>query len=255
MCNALRALALLAPVALAACGNGNGVAAAPDSLRYTVQSVAKSDGECRSTDSTHTPSPCVKVSITWPQLADSTGGPGEAERFIHRLASASFKNGDDRGSPDSVAVEAIAGHREMRAKHPKYDVPWTAERQISVACNERGHFGVKVYTHQFTGGLHAMSATRFANFDTKTGKHWGLKELIAAGQERAFKESTLAAYQRIRNLPPIKIDPDSFAEPSSVLACGDSLVLQYDLVILGPHRLVANSFAVKRADLKGIVQP
>src|SRR4051812_46595814 len=88
MYRALCALALLAPVALAACGKRVGPASAPDSLRYTVRSVEKSDGECRSTDSTRAPSPCVKVSITWPQLADSTGGPGEAERFVHRLASA-----------------------------------------------------------------------------------------------------------------------------------------------------------------------
>ena len=255
MYKALCGLVLLAPVALAACGKGVGIAGAPDSLRYTVRSVEKSDGECRSTDSSHTPAPCVKVSITWPQLADSAGGAGEAQRFVRRLASASFRNGDDKGSPDSVAAEAIAAHQEMRTKHSAYDVPWTAERQITVACNEPGHFGVKVYTHQFTGGLHAMSATRFANFDMQTGKHWGLKDLIVAGQEHEFKEATLAAYRKTRKLPQIKIDVDSFPEPASVLACGDSVVLQYEMLTMGPHRLMGSSFAVKRADLKGIVQP
>jgi hypothetical protein len=254
MSKALRGLALLAPVALAACGKGGVFASAPDSLRYEMRSVEKSDGECRSTDSLHTPSPCVKVAISWPQLADSTGTIGEVQRFIRRLASASFKNGDDKGSPDSVVAEVLAGHAEMKTKHGTYDVPWTTERQITVACNEPGRLGVKVYTNQFTGGSHAASATRFMNVDTKTGKRWGLTELVVPGKEVALKEAMLSAFQKTKSVP-VKIPLDSFPEPASVLACGDSLVMQYDLVLMGPHQMIGNAIVVKRADLEGIVRP
>jgi hypothetical protein len=134
-------------------------------------------------------------------------------------------------------------------------VPWTAERKVTVACNEPGHFGLEVYSNQFTGGQHAAAATRFTNFDTKTGKRWGLAELLIPGQERAFKEATLAAYQKTKNVPQLKMPLDSFPEPTSVLACGDSLVLQYDLVAMGPHTMIGSTVAVKRAALKGVVQP
>lgn len=254
MSKALRGLALLAPVALVACGRGGALASAPDSLRYEMRHVEKSDGECRATDSLRTPSPCVKIAIDWPELADSNGTAGEAQRYIRRLAAASFKNGEDKGSPDSVIAEVLAGHAEMKTKHGGYDVPWTAERKVTVACNEPGRFGVKVFTNQFTGGTHAASATRFLNFDTKTGKRWGLPELVVPGQERALKEALLAAFQKGKSVP-VKVSLDSFPEPASVLACGDSLVMQFDLVLMGPHQTVGNAVVVKRADLKGIVQP
>jgi hypothetical protein len=254
MSKALRGLALLAPVALVACGKGGVFASTPDSLRYEMRSVEKSDGECRSTDSLRTPSPCVKVAISWPQLADSTGSAGEAQRFIRRLAAASFKNGADKGSPDSVVAEVLAGHTEMKTKHGTYDEPWTTERQITVACNEPGRLGVKVYTNQFTGGSHAASATRYTNFDTKTGKRSGLPELVIPGKELALKEAMLSAFQKTKRVP-VKIPLDSFPEPASVLACGDSLVMQYDLVLMGPHQMIGNAIVVKRTDLEGIVRP
>lgn len=253
MSKALRSLALLAPVALAACGKGGVFASTPDTLRYEMRNVDKSDGECRATDSLRTPSPCVKVAISWPQLADTTGTAVEAQGFIRRLAAASFKNGEDKGSPDSVIAEVLAGHAEMKTKHGAYDVPWTTERQITVACNEPGRFAVKVYTSQFTGGSHAASATRFMNFDTKTGKRWGLPDLVIPGQERALKEAMLAAFQKTKSVP-VKVSLDSFPEPASVLACGDSLVMQYDLVLMGPHQIIGNGIAVKRTDLEGIVR-
>jgi len=254
MSKALRDLALFAPVALVACGKGGVFASTSDTLRYEMRNVEKADGECRSADSLRTPAPCVKVVISWPQLADSTGTAGEAQRFIRRLAAASFKNGDDKGSPDSVVAEVLAGHAEMKTKHGAYDVPWTTERRITVACNEPGRLGVKVYTNQFTGGTHPASATRFTNFDTKTGKRWGLPELVIPGKELALKEAMLSALQKTKRVP-VKIPLDSFPAPASVLACGDSLVMQYDLVLMGPHQVIGNALVVKRADLAGIVRP
>jgi hypothetical protein len=257
MFKALRSLALLAPVALAACGGGGVFAGTPDSLAYTMQTIEKTDGECRSADSTRTPVPCVTLAIAWPQLADTAGVHGEVQRFVRRLAAASFKNGDDKGSPDSVAAEALAGHAEMRTKHPGYDVPWIAERRITVACNEPGRFGVKVVSNQSTGGLHPASATRFANFDTKTGKRLGLPELVAAGQERAFKESLVAIVerqQRSPETPQLELDVDSFPMPASMLVCGDSLFAQFDVLQFGPHSRADRIVAVKRTDLKGVTQ-
>ena len=255
MLKRIRGVAVLGPLALVACGRGGSVAVKADTLQYAVKHVTKSDGECRSTDSLKTPSPCVKLDITWPELSDATPGGEAARQFIRRLASASFRDGADKGSPDSVAAEALAGHAEMRQKHAGYNVPWTMERQVTVACNEPGRFGVKVYSNQFTGGLHAASATRYANFDTRTGKRWNVAELVPAGQERGFKEKMLHALQKDRTVEQIKVDIDSFPMPTSVLACGDSVLVHYDLLNLGPHRMTDKVLTVKRDSLKGVIQP
>ena len=250
-----RGAVLLLPLVLAACGRDGARGTTPDTLRYAVQHVAKSEGECRSTDSLKTPSPCVKVDISWPDLSDRTPVADAARQFIRRLASASFRDGSEKASPDSVAAEAVAGHAEMRTKHAGYSVPWSLEREVSVACNESGRFGVKVYTNQFTGGSHAASATRYANFDTRTGKRRGPAELLVPGQERGFKEAMLKVLQRDRAAAQVKLDVDSFPMPASVLACGDSLLVQYDVLTVGPHRLIDKVLSVKRDSLRGLVQP
>jgi len=250
-----RAAALLLPAVLAACGRPGARGGSPDTLSYAVREVAKAEGECRSTDSVKTSSPCVKLDIRWPELSDRTPAGDAARQFIRRLASASFRDGSDKGSPDSVAAEALAGHAEMQAKHAGYSVPWTLEREVTVACNEPGRFGVKVYTNQFTGGSHAASATRYANFDTRTAKRWGPAELLVPGQEHAFKEAMIKVLQRDRAVAQVKVDVDSFPMPASVLACGDSLLLQYDVVTIGPHRLMDKVLTVRRDSLRGLVQP
>jgi len=43
--------------------------------------------------------------------------------------------------------------------------------------------------------------------------------------------------------------------PASVLACGDSLLVQYDVLTVGPHRLIDKVLSVKRDSLRGLVQP
>jgi hypothetical protein len=258
MVKAPRGLLLLAPLALAACGGSGALGTKPDTLRYAMRNVAKSDGECRSADSLRTPAPCVSFDVSWPEVTDSTPAALAARQFIDRLAAASFHDGADRGSADSAAAEGIAAHADMRTKHAGYDVPWLMHREITVACNRPGTFAVRVHTNQFTGGTHGSEATRFWSFDTRTGKRLGLADLVAKGQERAFKESMVAVVEkreRRPETPQLKLDVDSFPMPASLLACGDSLFVQYDVLKFGPHQKANEIVAVKRDSIKGLATP
>jgi uncharacterized protein YhfF len=107
------------------------------------------------------------------------------------------------------------------------------------------------------GGSHPTSATRYANFDTRTGERVELQDLVVEGKERAMKEAAIAVYAKrkdVTSVGDVKISPDSFPEPKSALVCGDSLLLQYDVLALGPHRMIGSEIAVPRTALKGILR-
>ena len=255
----LRGAAVLAPLVLAACGSsgllGGG---APDTLAYAMKDASQQAGECRSADSARTPVPCVQVNLIWPDITDTSRGARAAKGFVERVARASFTNGNDATSTDSVVAEVVALHAMMTKSHKDgYKVGWLAERKVSVACNEPGRFGVKVFSNQFMGGSHATSATRYANFDTRTGERVELQDLVVKGKERAMKEAAIAVYAKrkdVTSVGDVKISPDSFPEPKSALVCGDSLLLQYDVLALGPHRMIGSEIAVPRTALKGILR-
>jgi hypothetical protein len=255
----LRGAAFLAPFVLAACGSsGLGAGAAPDTLAYAMKDASQHTGECRSADSTRAPVPCVQVNLIWPDITDTSRGGRAAKGFVERVVRSSFANGSDATSTDSVVTEVTALHAMMTKSHKDgYKVGWLAERKVTVACNERGRFGVKVFSNQFMGGSHPTSATRYANFDTRTGAGIGLEDVIVQGKERAMKEAAIAAYATRKDVgavADVKISPDSFPEATSALICGDSLVLQYDVVALGPHRMIGSEIVVPTTALKGILR-
>jgi hypothetical protein len=255
----LRGAAVLAPLVLAACGSsGLGGGSAPDTLAYAMKDASRGTGECRSADSARTPVPCVQVNLIWPDISDTSRGAQAAKGFVERVVRSSFSNGNDATSTDSVVNEVVALHALMTKSHKDgYKVGWLAERKVTVACNERGRFGVKVFSNQFMGGSHPTSATRYATFDTRTGERLELDDLIAKGKERALKEAAIAAYAKrkdVASVGEVKIGPDEFPEPKSALACGDSLLLQYDVVALGPHRMIGSEIVVPKTALKGVLR-
>jgi len=255
----LRGAAVLAPLVLAACGSsGLGGGRAPDTLAYAMKDASQGTGECRSADSARTPVPCVQVNLIWPDITDTSRGARAVKGFVERVVRSSFSNGNDATSTDSVVTEVTALHAMMTKSHKDgYKLGWLAERKVTVACNEPGRFGVKVFSNQFMGGSHPTSATRYANFDTRTGERIDLGDLVAKGKELALKEAALAAYAKrkdVASVGEVNITPDNFPEPKSALACGDSLVLQYDVLALGPHRMIGSEIAVPKTALKGILR-
>lgn len=259
MSKRIRGVAVLLSVIAAACGKSGPFAGPrPDTLHYAMKDASKGTGECRSTDSAKTPTPCVRVNLIWPEITDSTVGARMAKEFIARLIRSSFTNGNDVRTADSVVTEVVALHDMMTKSHKEgYDVPWLAERKVSVACNEPGRFGIRLFSNQFLGGTHATAATRYANFDTRTGQAFGLEQVVAKEKSRALKEAAMATYskrQGVAGVADLKLNPDSFPEPRSALVCGDSLVLQYDVLTFGPHRSIGTEIVVAKDALKGIVR-
>ena len=249
-----RLVALLPPLLLlAACSRPPRAVGGADTVQYTMREAARTEGTCRlPPPDTTTSAPCVSATVRWPEIDPRDSVLAEARSFLRRVASSSFRTGDDLGSPDS-AVQAVVGEREAMFKdHKSYDVAWKLLRTVEVACNEPGHFGVRITSTQRTIDPHEITRTRFAGFDTRTGAPIGLEALLLPGTEARFRATTARAYETSRRgaSGQVLVNPDSFPAPRSVLACGDSLVLQYDVIQLGPHRVLGAEFAIKR-DLVG----
>jgi hypothetical protein len=254
----LKSSAPLALAALVACGTSSSSGPKPDTLRFAMKDASRQVGECRTSDSAKTPVPCVRVNLLWPEIADTGTGARAPKDFVERLVRSSFANGRDARSTDSVVSEIVTLHALMTRNHKQgYRVPWLAERKVTVACNEPGRFGIKVFSNQFMGGSHATSATRYANFDTRTGQPIGLADVIRPGKEAALKEAAMTAYAKRRDVgsvADVKLKPEEFPDARSALVCGDSLVLQYDVLALGPHRMIGSEISVSEDALKGIVR-
>jgi hypothetical protein len=45
---------------------------------------------------------------------------------------------------------------------------------------------------------------------------------------------------------------DSFPMPASMLVCGDSLLVQYDAIVIGPHQMMDKVLRVRRDSVKGL---
>lgn len=246
----VRLAALLLPsLLLAACSRPPRAVDSADTVQYTMRESIKTVGDCRlpPPDST-TAAPCVAATVRWPDVDPRDSVLAEARKFLRRVASSSFRTGDDLGSPDS-AVQAVVGEREAMFKdHKGYNVAWKLARTVDVVCNEPGHFGVRITSTQRTIDPHEISRTRFAGFDTRTGAPIGLESLLRPGTQEQFRASTARAYEASRRgaSGTVLVNPDSFPLPRSLLACGDSLVLQYDVIQLGPHRVMGAEFALKR---------
>jgi hypothetical protein len=214
-----------------------------------MREAAQRVGECRlpPPDST-TAAPCVTAVVRWPDIDPRDSVLADARSFLRRVASASFRTGDDLGSPDS-AVRAVVGERAAMFKdHAGYDVAWKVERTVEVACNEPGRFGARISSSQRTIDPHEITRVRYTSFDTRTGAPIGLETLLMPGRDAAFRAATARAYEASRRgaSGTVLVNPDSFPMPRSVLVCGDSLALQYDVIQLGPHRVMGAVFAIKR---------
>jgi hypothetical protein len=237
------------------------IAADPaDTVAYAMQSVRDvSERECRTSVTDSTKVPCVKVDITWPELTGDSARVGQARQFIRRLVSASFEDGSDLGTPDSVRGYIASVYRLMQESHKGgYATPWLLERHVTVACNDPRSFGIRLVSRQNTGQPHTVAATRYANFDARTGAALGLADYLKDGKEPAFRRTAARAYQASKDqkgsLGSAKVNIDSFPMPETVLACGDSLVLQYDAILMGPHRVLDAAVVLRRDELKGLLR-
>jgi hypothetical protein len=254
--------ALAAPVlALAACGGDTPSARTPanpaDTLAYTMRAVQKESGTCRASATDSTTVPCLKVDIAWPELEGDSARAGEARAFIHRLVAASFQNGTDLGTPDSVLGEMLTVHALMGTAHKGgYNTPWLLERKVDVVCNEPRALGIRVVSRQRTGGPHALTATRYAQFDAVTGAPLGLGDLVRKGKDDELRRAAAAAWKRQKQeqkaLGTAKVNPDSFPMPRTAIACGDSLLLQYDVIQMGPHSVRDAQVVLGAEALKGL---
>lgn len=262
MSKVLHAALAIPTVLLAACGGAAPREAAnpADTVAYAMRSVQDvSATRCRTSVTDSTMVPCVKVDITWPELAGDSARVGQAAQFIRRLVSSSFENGADLGTPDSVRSYISTVYRMMQEAHKGgYATPWLLERHVTVACNDPRTFGIKVVSRQNTGQPHTVSATRYANFDATTGAALGITDYLKDGKEAAFRRTAAKAYQTAKDaqqsLGSAKVDVDSFPMPQTVLACGDSLVLQYDAIQMGPHRVLDAAVVLRREELKGLLR-
>jgi hypothetical protein len=131
----------------------------------------------------------TKIVMAYPQLyfASTAGAKDSINKFIEQTlrldgyGNLAYKNVADRMT-DFIDEyrEAAKENKEVYAEMGLdfVDAKWSCEVQIQVLLNTPNLLTLRYDEFNFTGGAHGNMATRFFNFDMRTGKLLQLKDIF-----------------------------------------------------------------------------
>ena len=126
------------------------------------------------------------------------------------------------------------GFRKMQEEFPEELTGWEASVEAIKSHEGSEVITIKMDTYIFTGGAHGYPATRFLNFDKKTGLELDARELFK--DPMAFSEFAEASFRKQYDIPeddPINstgfmFEDNQFRLPRNVGFENDRIVLHYN---------------------------
>lgn len=255
-----RAFALILTSLVLACGGGSdgdgtdSEAALPpeaDTLRHTLATVTRNEGDCRDSPADEEELPCVSVEISYP---DVNGGPSQAladsvRAFVLEVTTAPagvYEEGT-RSAPsaDSAAALFVDGYMRVEEDMPSdFPRPWLLQREVRVVCNTPEFVSLRADESSYTGGAHGMTTARLASFDPTTGRRLRLSDWVSdsamalAAGEKAFREQRDIPDNQSYERAGFNVFADSgFAFNDNVMRCGDMITFHYDPYEIGPYAI------------------
>ena len=126
------------------------------------------------------------------------------------------------------------GFRKMQEEFPEELTGWEASVEAIKSHEDSQVITIKMNTYIFTGGAHGYPATRYLNFDKKTGMELGAEELFK--DPGAFLEFAEASFRRQYSIPedaPINstgfmFEDNLFRLPRNIGFENEGIVLHYN---------------------------
>ena len=147
------------------------------------------------------------------------------------------------------------GFYKMQEEFPEELTGWEASVKALISYEDTELLSIKMDTYIFTGGAHGYPATRFLNFDKKTGKELDAPDLFGdPGEFSAFAEASFREQYGIPPDAPINstgfmFEDGEFELPQNIGFTTGGMVLHYNpyeaasyadgaLVLEFPHEAV-----------------
>ena len=133
------------------------------------------------------------------------------------------------------AIKAFQdGFRKIQEEFPEELTGWEASVEAIKSYEDSEVITIKMNTYIFTGGAHGYPATRFLNFDKKTGMELDAEELFK--DPKAFSKFAEASFRRQYDVPedaPINstgfmFEDDQFRLPQNIGFENEGIVLLYN---------------------------
>lgn len=179
---------------------------------------------------------CPKVRISIPVAPENTVlgksvNTGVREEIIELLDFAQNNNAVDIPG----AIDAFTeGFRNLRKEFPEELTGWEANVSGTRSYEDPSLLTIKLETYIFTGGAHGYAATRYLNFDKKTGAERSGTELLNDPQafsefaERAFREKYDIPAGASINSTGFMFENNQFTLPENIGLSADAIVLHYN---------------------------
>ena len=179
---------------------------------------------------------CPVVRVTIPEAVKG-GALGEAvngairEEIIELLDYDQER--DARDIPGAIAAFQ-EGFQKMQEEFPEELTGWEASVQAAKTYEDPRVLSIQMDTYIFTGGAHGYPATRFLNFDRRTGKELDAEDIIRDRDaftrfaEDAFREQYSIGASAPINSTGFMFDNDEFTLPQNMGLTADGLVLHYN---------------------------
>ena len=179
---------------------------------------------------------CPVVSVSVPVAADNTK-LGTSVNTALREEIIELLDYDQERDADDIpgAIKAFQdGFRKIQEEFPEELTGWEARVTAARSYEDAHVLTVKMETYVFTGGAHGYPATRFLNFDKKTGEEMDAVELFR--DPEAFSEFAETSFRNQYEIPanaPINstgfmFEDNRFRLPQNMGFTADSLVLIYN---------------------------
>lgn len=133
------------------------------------------------------------------------------------------------------AIKAFQdGFRKMQEEFPEELSGWEASVEAVKSYEDSELISIRMNTYLFTGGAHGYTATRFLNFDKKTGKELDAPELFRDPEAfSAFAEASFREQYDIPSDAPINstgfmFEDNHFKLPQNIGLTTGGLVLHYN---------------------------
>ena len=133
------------------------------------------------------------------------------------------------------AIKAFQdGFRKMQEEFPEELTGWEASVEAAKSYEDPKVITIKMNTYIFTGGAHGYAATRFLNFNKKTGKELDADELFKDPEAfSAFAESSFREQYQIPSDAPINstgfmFEDNQFRLPQNIGFTVQGMVLHYN---------------------------
>jgi hypothetical protein len=179
---------------------------------------------------------CPKVRISIPVAPENTVlgksvNTGVREEIIELLDFAQNNNAVDIPG----AIDAFTeGFRNLQKDFPEELTGWEASVNGTRSYEDTSLLTIKLETYIFTGGAHGYAATRYLNFDKKTGAERSGTELLNDPEafsefaERAFREKYDIPAGASINSTGFMFENNQFTLPENIGLSADAIVLHYN---------------------------